>query len=331
MKYAEWLNEWLEYYVKPTKKERTYYKYCSIVINHLSGALGNYGLDELTAPVLQRFVAGLTNKYSSNTVMGVIAVIKNSLSLAQDTGVVNKQYSAAIRRPKSVERKVECFTVSEQKAIEKYVKDRKKDKLFGVVLCLYTGLRLGELLALEWDDIDLAERTIRVSKSCFDGWENGKYVKIIDTPKTDCSTRVIPIPKQLITRLKEYKKSSSGNYIIIGKSIHGAQVRSYQKMFEMLLNRLHIAHKGFHSLRHTFATRALECGMDIKTLSEILGHKNPTVIKRNAYGYRNFDNFKTRIILNCANAKTRLAPDCRNRRIIYFLIFISTTTFDKKP
>ena len=95
MKYAEWLNEWLEYYVKPTKKERTYYKYCSIVINHLSGALGNYGLDELTAPVLQRFVAGLTNKYSSNTVMGVIAVIKNSLSQAQDTGVVIKQ---SIRR-----------------------------------------------------------------------------------------------------------------------------------------------------------------------------------------------------------------------------------------
>lgn len=283
MKYAEWLNEWLEYYVKPTKKERTYYKYCSIVINHLSGALGNYGLDELTAPVLQRFVAGLTNKYSSNTVMGVIAVIKNSLSQAQDTGVVDKQYSAAIRRPKSVERKVECFTVSEQKAIEKYVKDRKKDKLFGVVLCLYTGLWLGELLALEWDDIDLAERTIRVSKSCFDGWENRQYRKIVGEPKTDSSRRIIPYPRQLSPWLKALKKRSESKRFISGEKGEEVSVRSYQKSFE-LLRKLKIPRRGIHSLRHTCATRALECGMDVRTLSEILGHKNPTVtLKRYAH------------------------------------------------
>lgn len=156
--------------------------------------------------------------------------------------------------------------------------------MFGVVLCLYTGLRIGEVLSLTWDDIDLQKGIITVSKSCHDSWENGKYVKIIDTPKTDCSERIIPLPKQLLLRLREYKKSSSGNYVICGERVYGAQVRSYQKSFELLLKRLKLPHKGFHSLRHTFATRALECGMDIKTLSEILGHKNPTItLKRYAH------------------------------------------------
>lgn len=211
-------------------------------------------------------------------------MLKSSLRRAVLLDVTEREFTAAIVRPKQREKQVDCLSKEEQRKIEKYILEKKKGNLFGVVLCLYTGLRVGELLALTWDDVDLQKGIMTVSKSCHDSWENGKYVKIIDTPKTDCSVCTIPIPKQLLARVKEHKKSSSGNYVVIGKSMHGAQVRSYQKTFEMILNRLHIAHKGFHSLRHTFATRALECGMDIKTLSEILGHKNPTItLKRYAH------------------------------------------------
>ena len=242
-------------------------------------------MDDLTAVTLQKFVAALIDKgLSANTVNGAITLLKTSLQRAVSVGVAQRQYSDFIVRPKTREKQVECFSKDEQKKIERYVFDKNKPKLFGIVLCLYTGLRIGELLALTWEDVDLQKGILCVSKSCHDSWENGEYVKVIDEPKTESSMRIIPFPKQLLPRLKELKKLTKNGYVIGGECVHGAQVRSYQKTFETLLKKLKISHKGFHSLRHTFATRALECGMDVKTLSEILGHKNPTVmLKRYAH------------------------------------------------
>ncbi len=285
MKYKDWLNEWLEYYVKPTTKNRTYMKYQKQIENHIMPKLGDYELENLSAGILQRFTVGLSEKgLATNTINSIVSVVKSSLKRAVALGVVSAQYSDTIVRPKGREKKVECFTKAEQRKIEKYVSENKKSKLFGIVLCLYTGLRIGELLALKWSDLDLSKGIINITKSCHDEWNNGQYVKITDAPKTENSYRIVPIPKQLLPRLKELKRQSTGEYMIGGKSIYGAEVRSYQRMFETALKKLGIAHKGFHALRHTFATRALEVGMDVKTLSEVLGHSDPTItLKRYAH------------------------------------------------
>ncbi len=285
MKYYDWLDEWMTYYVNLATKERTCEKYRKQIENHIAPKLGEFELDALSAQVLQRFTVDLSEKgLAANTVNSVVSILKSSIKQAAILGIAKVQCTDAIVRPKAKEKQVESFTKDEQRKIELYIADSKKNKLFGILLCLYTGLRIGELLALVWQDIDFVKGIITVNKSCRDAWRNGAYVKDIDTPKTDNAYRIVPIPKQLMVKLKEVKKHSVGEYVVDGKTKYGAEVRSYQRTFESILKRLEIAHKGFHALRHTFATRALEVGMDVKTLSEILGHGNPMItLKRYAH------------------------------------------------
>ena len=299
MKYKDWLDVWLKNYIKPTAKRRTYERYSQVVEQHIIDKLGDEELDDITPLKLQRFVTELMNNgnlltgkgLSANSVNGIITVIQSSLKLAYTLGETKRYVADRIKRPKPREKLVTCFSLPEQKKIEQAALSDKRDKMFGVVLCLYSGLRIGELLALKWTDVDFTNGTITVNKTCHDGQDkNGKLCRIEDTPKTASSKRTIPLPKQILQLLKKHKRQSKSEYIISsdGKTVY---VRSYQRSFDLLLKELKIEHRGFHSLRHTFATRALECGMDVKTLSEILGHKSPT-ITLNRYAHSMMDHKK---------------------------------------
>lgn len=284
MKYIEWLNIWLNNYIKPSAKERTYIRYEQLIRTHITPKIGDMDINDLTPIVLQSFVTELLSSgndktgkgLSANTVNAIISVLQNSLRTAHLLGYLREYTANMIKRPKLNERKIECFTLAEQKKIEAAVFESKKTKMFGIVLCLYTGLRIGELLALTWSDIDFGKGLLFVSKTCHDGNDGQNHIRIIDSPKTVNSRRVIPLPKQILPLLKAVKKRSECEFIVADGD-KPVFVRSYQRTFELLLKKLHIPHKGFHSLRHTFATRAIECGVDVKTLSEILGHKNATI------------------------------------------------------
>lgn len=166
MKYKEWLNIWIENYIKPSAKVRTYIRYEQLIRMHIVVKLGDLDVNDLTPIVLQSFVTELLNtgnlrtgkKLSPNFVNVIISVIQNSLKTANLVGIAIEYTANKIKRPKTVERQIDCFSGLEQKKIETHVLNSNKDKLFGIVLCLYTGLRIGELLALTWSDIDFGKR-----------------------------------------------------------------------------------------------------------------------------------------------------------------------------
>lgn len=276
MIYSEWAGIWYRNYVQPYKKISTTQKYRDVLKKHVIPILGYIPVKALNGEIIQRFVCKLNETYSSGTVNTVIAVLLKSLNDARLNGVISAGDIPAFHRPQKVLRRVECFNSKEQRSIEKYILESKKKRLFGIIICFYTGLRIGELLALEWSDVDLENGRLNVNKSCHYGRDvNGVYKRIVEAPKTESSDRIVPIPQELT---KYFKMMDTGDCLnVVSHNGKPVPTRTYQAAFTSILKKLGIENRCFHSIRHTFATRALESGMDVRTLSELMGHKNPSV------------------------------------------------------
>lgn len=285
MKLKELLELWLERYMKHTIKIRTYNRYKSICELHLIKDLGEYELDELKPNVLQDFLLKkIDDHYSTNTIKGIVSVLKQALRLAITLEFVDKEYCSNLKMPSSEEKEISVFTKKEQQVIESFCLNHKKRNYIGIVICLYTGIRLGELLALTWDDIDFNSNLLTINKTSYSTKVDGKTQIIVDKPKTKKSNRVIPLPNQLVKLLKIIKKESNSKYVITTRNSGIVGNRSYQRTFKFILKKVNVPYRNFHSLRHTFATNAIELGMDVKTLAEILGHTN-AMITLNRYSH----------------------------------------------
>lgn len=296
MKVKELFYIWLNKYCKLSLKIRSFNKYDNFINLHINPILGEYEITEITSDILQDFISlklkegNLKTKgpLSSNTVFGIASVLKQGFKFALIQDLIIKDPTLSLKLPQATEKEVQALTRDEQKTIEEYCLKHNKSNYLGIIICLYTGIRLGELLALTWEDINFEDKLLYIKKTSYTSKVNGKNQIIIDKPKTKKSNRIIPIPDKLLVLLQIQKRASSCDYIIATKQNKMVETRSYQRTFESILSKCGIKHYNFHCLRHTFATRALELGMDIKTLSEILGHTN-VAITLNRYAHSLLD------------------------------------------
>ena len=298
MKTAELLNEWLTTYERERVKIRTYARYEGIVNLHILPVLGDVEINELCRRQIQDFLTkkkkngnlkqdGASLSATSTNLM--LTVLNLAFEYACDMEIIAINPCAKLKRVPGESRTIDAFTRDEQRKLEEVIEGSGDHRLFGILLCLYTGLRIGELLGLEWSDVDFENGIIHVNKTVYrEKDKTGTWQLIVDSPKTKSSARDIPLPKYIVKLLKMQSKVSKSVYVVENKKGERMSTRSYQYVFESLTRKANVRKLNFHALRHTFATRALECGMDIKTLSEIMGHKNAS-ITLNRYAHSMMD------------------------------------------
>ncbi len=280
------LTEWLEDYQKEHIKVRTHSRYRGLISTHIVPTLGEKDISDLGRREIQEFL--MQQKKGGNTRNGdklsaastnmILSVLNLALEYACDMEYIEENPCARVRRIKTEAKKIEAFTVDEQRAIEAEIARSGDKQLHGILLCLYSGVRIGELLGLTWNDVDLERGVLKITKTVYREMNaNGEWQLFVDTPKTKASDRVIPLPEYITQMLRQDHETAQTPYVVENKKGERMPIRSYQYIFEKLTGRAGVRKLNFHALRHTFATRAIECGMDIKTVADIMGHQNASI------------------------------------------------------
>lgn len=281
-----WLNQ-----VKQERKTATYAKYESIYRIYIKDTFGHEAISYLNSASISSF---FPDTCSESTIKSIYCVINQIIAYShqyfQTTEIFIKRKS--VQRKKSV---IRIFSQSEQRCLVRYLYQNMDVYKLGILLCLSVGLRLGEICALRWEDIDFEMRLLYVKRTVQRialKKEETKTVLIENEPKTASSKREIPISDQLYDLLKEFK--CSDKYVLNGK--YPMEPRTYQYKFKRYLRAAGIANANFHVLRHTFATNCIGYGADVKSVSEILGHSD-VKITLNRYVHPTLDTKRNNINL----------------------------------
>lgn len=305
---GEWFVRWLDTYIKPSVRQRTYVAYCGEIYRHIVPALDRIPLRELDTATLQRFLNhmlssrgdGRDGGYARSTVSHVRTRLISALDMAVEQGLIAKNPARGLRLPPTERPEKAVFTPSQQRRFEHAVRlslDAHPNNL-SLLLMLKTGLRAGEALGLRLCDIDFDARSLDVRRTVGRVSIPGEGCApfAVGEPKTRLSRRTLPLPDGLladIQRFVERRRALIQTYEHSWRQRHGFDPRwidegalfittrgglvdapNLRRTLEAIERAEGLPHVGLHGLRHTFATRWVENGLDIKSLSELLGHSD---------------------------------------------------------
>lgn len=275
-------------------KKSTFAAYSLIVETHLQPAFGN--LTAVTEKDVQDFVLQkLNGGLSQKTIKDMLIVLRMILKFGAKKNYCVYAPIDVIFPTDRERQELEVLSIANQKKIMRFVEDNFTFRNLGIFICLSTGIRIGEICALTWDDIDTENGVIHIRKTIQRIYvkENGikKTELLIDTPKTATSMRDIPMIKDLYEILKPLKKVVNNDYFVLTNEATPTEPRTYRNYYKKLLDKLGIPPIKFHGLRHSFATRCIESKCDYKTVSVILGHSNISTTL-NLYVHPNYEQKK---------------------------------------
>ena len=271
--------QWLEN-KKMTVKPSTYNNYKRLLIDHIFADIGDKKYTALDKQYINDYILTLMDSgrkdgkggLSVSMTRDIIKALRAIAKFAQlEYGL--KNICDGITMPRIKKPEAKTLSDGERRKLEKYLLSNQNLTNICIMLCLYTGLRIGELCGLQWKDIDFRRGCLTVCKTVQRiSLGNGKTVISIDTPKTDSSVRVVYIPLFIIEMLKHFKQAQ--NIFILSGREKPTEPRTLQHKFKRILAVCKISDISFHALRHTYATMCVEKQFDIKTLSELLGHSD---------------------------------------------------------
>lgn len=258
-------------------KKSTFAAYSLLIANHLLPTFSE--ANDISEEDVQQFVfKKLKEGLSQKSVKDILIVLKMILRYGAKHNLMEHR-QIEIRFPTERERQeVEVLSKANQRKIMEFVKNNFTFQNLGIYICLSAGLRIGEVCALTWNDIDAEQGVIYVNKTIQRIYLVGEIEKrtevIIDTPKSKNSIREIPMTKELLRMVKPLKKVVNSSFFVLTNSAAPTEPRTYRNYYKRLMKQLDIPALKFHGLRHSFATRCIESNCDYKTVSVLLGHSN---------------------------------------------------------
>lgn len=286
---AFFCSQWLSVQ-KGRVKESTYVKYDGIITRHIIPRLGGCLPLAMNTQLAESFKRELTEAgLSAGTVKNILLILQSVLKYTAKQLPGGLQ-AIEIAYPKQPRSEARVLSVEEQRRVVGYLQEDMDECKFGVLLALLTGLRIGELCALRWENISLKYATLRVDATMQRLKNSGVGAKtkiVIGAPKTESSLRTIPLSQNAAALCRRAGVHSAAAFVLTGEAKY-MEPRALQYRFKRYMQDCGLEGVHFHTLRHTFATRCVEVGFELKSLSEILGHAN-TSITMNRYVHSSFD------------------------------------------